>query len=79
MTYVQNTTQSTESILNSVHRGQKVIVKTFGGEQKQRLVWDVIGDFVYVATEGCFDALVDGADAPMPIAFHWDDVAVLDE
>jgi hypothetical protein len=55
-------------------RGDKVIVRAYGGEALSRLVWDTNERVVYVVTKDTFEALQAGRSGPEPVGFPWGDV-----
>lgn len=58
-------------------RGDAVEVDLVGGEQAERLVWDVVEDLVYVCTEKTYERLLRGDLAALPIGFPRKDVRAL--
>ncbi|KXK05384.1 MAG: hypothetical protein UZ03_NOB001000882 [Nitrospira sp. OLB3] len=55
-------------------RGEKIIVRAWGGRPLVRVVWDVCGESVLVTDEQGLESLMAGNDAPMPIGFPFNDV-----
>ena len=60
--------------MDLLKRGQEVLAKTFGGVEVLRLVWEDVGDTVYLCSDSQFEALTKGWGAPMPIGFPKRDV-----
>ncbi|MGH8071786.1 MAG: hypothetical protein ACRERE_42435 [Candidatus Entotheonellia bacterium] len=54
-------------------RGEKVIVRAFGGEPLVRLIWDVYPDAIDICDEGGYQRLLTG-ESWIPIGFPRRDV-----
>ncbi len=63
---VQNTTFS---VINTEPRGQHVTVTDAFGRSLDRVVWDIVGDTVYVCSPRCFQWLLDGETQINPVGF----------
>jgi hypothetical protein len=59
-------------------RGDQVAVKVFGGTEVILKVWDHKGKMILVTNVEEYDRLARGLPAPWPVAFHPEDVRVLE-
>jgi hypothetical protein len=75
MRIVRNTTISVQN--EDFVRGDSVEVDLAGGKQAERLVWEVVGNTVYVCTEKTYERLLRGDMAALPIGFPMNDVRAL--
>lgn len=55
-------------------KGVRVLVKCAGGDFRENVVWDDLGDVVLVCAEDQFERMLGGYNAPMPIGFRRSDV-----
>ena len=59
-------------------RGDRVAVKVLGGEEVKLLFWGQSGKMILVTNDEEYARMEQGLSAPWPVAFHPEDVRVLE-
>ncbi|HXZ94736.1 MAG TPA: hypothetical protein VEG28_02355 [Dehalococcoidia bacterium] len=60
--------------METIERGKRVLVKAFGGQQLERIVWKDVGKGLLLTTSAQYELAVKSNTEPIAVGFPKDDL-----